>query len=114
MVTNFPNEVDLLNATIQQLQSWLEKGVISSTQLVEEYLERIEANNRCGLELRAVIETAPRATLMEIARELDEMRSRGAVLGDLHGIPLLLKDHIGTDPKLGTMPMLKYCYRRVC
>ncbi|KAJ9094936.1 hypothetical protein QFC21_005728 [Naganishia friedmannii] len=93
--------IDLLTATIEEVQQHLTSGTITSVQLCKTYLARIEANNRKGLELRAVMETPPVDDLLAIARSHDEMRNQGTLLGKLHGIPLPVKDNIGTDPKLG-------------
>ncbi|KAJ9103323.1 hypothetical protein QFC20_004800 [Naganishia adeliensis] len=48
----FPLQINLLTATIQELQSHLASGMITSVQLAQEYLKRIEANNYLGLKLR--------------------------------------------------------------
>ena len=39
---------------------------------------------------------------MEIARQLDEERKTGKVRGQLHGIPVLIKDNIDTFDKMQT------------
>lgn len=38
---------------------------------------------------------------MAIAQEMDDMRANGTILSELHGIPMLFKDNIGTDMALG-------------
>ncbi|KAJ9102355.1 hypothetical protein QFC21_002755 [Naganishia friedmannii] len=97
----FPRDVDLLTATIQDLQGHLRKGTLTSVQLVAEYIRRIEENNQQGLELRAVIEIAPKDKLLDIAQQFDDLRKQGVSKGELHGIPILVKDSIATDPALG-------------
>jgi len=75
----------------------MQAGRLSSAELTAHYLERIEALNRRGPKLAAVIETNPRA--LEIAHALDRARVRGA----LHGVPVLIKDNIETsDPMMTT------------
>ncbi len=87
-------EFPLAEATIAELQSQMEAGKATSRQIVEAYLARIEALDRRGPSLRAVIEIDPEA--IATAEALDrERRTRGA-RGPLHGIPILLKDNIGT------------------
>ncbi|ORY32178.1 amidase signature domain-containing protein [Naematelia encephala] len=97
----FPPEIDVLSATIQDLQGFLSNGTVTSVQLVQHYLDNIGANNHQGLELRAVIETAPYDNIMAIAQEMDDLRANGTVLSELHGIPMLFKDNVGTDMALG-------------
>ncbi|KAJ9116369.1 hypothetical protein QFC22_004810 [Naganishia vaughanmartiniae] len=99
--SDFPADINLLTATIQDLQSYLTNGSITSVQLTKEYLLRIEANNYAGLELRAVLETAPYERVVGIAQYYDDLRGNGTVLSELHGIPLLIKDNIATDVELG-------------
>ncbi|KAJ9124753.1 hypothetical protein QFC24_003121 [Naganishia onofrii] len=99
--SDFPSDINLLTATIQDLQAYLTNGSITSVQLTKEYLVRIEANNYAGLELRAVLETAPYDHVVGIAQYYDDLRANGTVLSELHGIPLLIKDNIATDVELG-------------
>jgi len=48
-----------------------------------------------------VISTAPRASLLTRAAELDAERAAGKIRGPLHGIPILVKDNVATHPDLG-------------
>ncbi len=64
------------------------------------YLERIEALDRQGPALRAVIELNPDA--LSIARSLDQERKAKGPRGALHGIPVLIKDNIDTGDKMQT------------
>lgn len=96
-----PPPFDVLTATIKDLQVLLVENKCTSVDLIEIYLDAIEKNNRDGLKLYAVIETAPKEQLLQIAREMDEQRSAGKPFGPLHGIPILVKDNLGTEPSLG-------------
>jgi len=78
----------------------MRSGRWTARDLTELYLGRIEALNRSGPELRAVIETNPDA--LEIADGLDRARREGEEVGPLHGIPILLKDNIGTHDRMTT------------
>jgi amidase len=70
-------------------------GRLTSQQLTQSYLARIERLDRHGPNLGAVIETNPRA--LEIAAGLDaERKSRGS-RGPLHGVPILIKDNVETS-----------------
>lgn len=86
---------DAVTATAHSLQDSMIAGKLKSTDLVEEYVRRIEEYNEY---LRAVSEYAPGA--MERAREMDAKRAAGEFLGPLHGIPVLLKDTFATEPSL--------------
>ncbi|MDZ7637347.1 MAG: amidase [Bryobacterales bacterium] len=85
---------------IAALGEALRKGTVSVRGLVEAYLARIEAIDRSGPALHAVIEVNPDA--LAIADALDaELKEKGA-RGPLHGIPILLKDNIDTADKMKT------------
>jgi amidase len=90
----------LEEATVEDLVRQMESGATSSEKLTLQYLERIEAIDRSGPALRAVIETNPEA--LATARDMDRERKRGAARGPLHGIPLLLKDNVDTGDRMAT------------
>ena len=91
---------DLQEASIADLRSRLESGESTAGELVESYLERIEAIDRGGIGIGSVIEVNPDAE--EIAERLDvERRERGS-RGPLHGIPILVKDNLDTADRMMT------------
>ncbi len=77
---------DALTVTASQLQERLTAGSLTSTDIVEEYISRINEHNGY---LKAVYVVAP--GVMQQAKALDEKRASGKFLGPLHGIPVLLK-----------------------
>src|SRR5215472_6006255 len=79
---------------IDDLQRAMQTGRYTARRICELYLARIEATNRRGPMLGAVIETNPDA--ITIAEGLDDERKQGRIRGPLHGIPVLLKANIGT------------------
>jgi len=91
---------DLEEQTIAELQAAMESGQRTARQLVEAYVERIQALDASGPTLRAVIELNPDA--LEIAEALDHERAAHGSRGPLHGIPILLKDNIDTADGMGT------------
>jgi len=95
-----PASFELEEATIAQLQASLASGERTAVSLVEAYLSRIEELNRKGPTLRAVIEVNPDAHA--IADALDAERKEKGPRGPLHGIPILLKDNIGTADRTTT------------
>ena len=88
----------VLEATAPQLQSDFDAGRYSATDLVAYYVDRIRRLD--AIQLRSVIELNPDA--LEIAARLDAERASGGARGVLHGIPVLLKDNIGTGDQLHT------------
>jgi amidase len=95
-----PAPFELEEATIAQLQEGLQSGQYSSVSLVERYIARIEEVNLERPELRAVLEVNPDAHA--IADALDAERKAKGARGPLHGIPILLKDNIGTADRTMT------------
>lgn len=93
-------EFEFEEATVVQLQEKMGSGELAARRLTEAYLDRIQALDRQGPELRSVIETNPEA--LTIADALDEERQSGAVRGPLHGVPVLLKDNIDTADQMTT------------
>ena len=91
---------DLEEITIDQLQQAMSSGKWTAEQVVRQYVDRIEAMNEQGPNLRAVIEINPDA--IPIAIERDAERQAGRVLGPLHGVPILLKDNIATHDRTTT------------
>lgn len=89
-----PTPFDPLGATIQEIQDAMEDGTITSVALVEFYLNRIAAYDDRGPSLNAVLTLDPNAR--EEAAALDAERRRQGPRSPLHGIPILLKDNIGT------------------
>ncbi|MGR0160321.1 amidase [Paenarthrobacter nitroguajacolicus] len=81
---------DVVEASIAQLREALEAGEVTSEQLTQAYLDRIEAYDRNGIKLNALVVMNPDA--LADARASDERRAQGAVLGPLDGIPYTAKD----------------------
>jgi amidase len=95
----FPH-ADLEEATLVHLAARMERGELTSAELCARYLERIEALDRRGPALRAVIELNPDAPA--IAAERDAERQAGKMRGPLHGVPLLIKDNVDTGDRMQT------------
>lgn len=73
------------------------KGDVSSEELTVFFLDRIGQEDG---NLRSYLELNPRA--LDEARAMDKRRAAGTNLGPLHGIPVNLKDNIGTVAPLHT------------
>ena len=86
MAGTFP----VVEVTIAGLRDALEQGRATAVDLVDEYLARIEAYDRRGPRLNAVIELNPDARSEAAASDL--RRREGMALGPLDGIPYTAKD----------------------
>ena len=93
-------QFELEEMTVDDLQAGMASGQWSATEITEIYLGRIAAIDRQGPTLRSIIETNPDA--LQLARDLDAERAAGGVRGPLHGIPILIKDNIGTNDRMST------------
>jgi len=92
--------VELDELTVVDLQKRMASGADSAKTLCEKYIARIEAVDRGGPTLRSVLEINPDA--LAIAASLDAERKAGKVRGPLHGIPVLIKDNVGTADRMQT------------
>jgi amidase len=81
-------------ATIADLNAAFSRGALTSERLVQISLARIDAYDRKGPALRAVITLNPKA--LETARALDGERKAKGPRSPLHGIPVVLKDNFDT------------------
>jgi amidase len=88
---------DWTQKSIAELRHALDSGEVTSSQLVESYLRRIDQIDRNGPALHSVLALNPKAA--EQARVLDTELKKKKARGPLHGIPILLKDNIESlDP----------------
>ncbi|WP_427008383.1 amidase [Pseudarthrobacter sp. H2] len=81
---------DVVEASIATLRAALDAGQVTSEELTHAYLERIEAYDRGGIRLNALVVMNPGA--LSDARASDERRAGGTMLGPLDGIPYTAKD----------------------
>ncbi len=91
---------DLEEVSLTELHAGMASGRWTSREITEMYLGRIAEVDGRGPSLRSVIETNPDA--LEISEALDRERESGRTRGPLHGIPILLKDNIGTHDGMTT------------
>jgi amidase len=83
--------IDLETVTIPQLQAAMVAGRLTSVELVTAYLARIKAYSQYNA-IRAINPNA-----LAEAAQADRKRAAGRSRGPLEGIPVLLKDNVGTD-----------------
>jgi amidase len=93
-----------LEATVAQLEAEMAAGHLTSEQLTRAYIDRIQQLDQpgpeTGLGVNAIIELNPDA--IAIAKQMDQLRRKGTVLGPMHGIPVLLKANIDTHDRMQT------------
>lgn len=82
--------------TVQDLSARLETGSLSSTTLVEHYLQRIADQDT---RLHAFTEVYAQEA-RQLAHSADLARQAGSALGPLHGIPIALKDLVEIEGRI--------------
>jgi len=87
-------ELTLEEMTIAEIHSAMKSGLLTCRSLTQMYLERIEAYDKKGPIINAILTINPKA--LEIADELDKTYAKTGFSGPLHGIPVLLKDNFDT------------------
>src|SRR4026209_127199 len=99
--------LDLDAATIADINAAFAKGTLTSERLTPIFLSRIDAYDRKGPMLRAIITVNPKA--LDVARAMDAERKTRGPRSPLHGIPVILKDNIDTAdlPTTGGSVMLE-------
>ncbi|HSK71492.1 MAG TPA: amidase [Pyrinomonadaceae bacterium] len=88
---------ELEEKTILELQGMMQRGEITAREIAQKYLDRIRTVDK---KINSIIEINPDA--LQIAERLDAERKAGKVRGNLHGIPIILKDNIDTADKMKT------------
>ncbi len=93
-VTHAARALDYDQATIADLNAAFDAGTLTAEKLVQMSLARIDAYDRQGPSLHAVMTLNPKA--LDTARALDTERKARGRRSPLHGIPVVLKDNIDT------------------
>lgn len=91
---------DLEETTLAGLEQGFRSGRFTSRAVTEWYLARIQALDKNGPRVNAVIELNPEA--LAIAEAMDRERSAKGPRGLLHGVPVLIKDNIDTADRMMT------------
>ncbi|KAH7518460.1 probable amidase At4g34880 [Ziziphus jujuba] len=100
-ITTTTSDFNIIEATVIDIQHAFTHGKLTSRQLVDFYLERVKTFNP---QLRSVLEVNPdvRDQADEADRQREEAIRGGRSVGELHGVPVLLKDSIATKDRLNT------------
>ena len=99
----------LIDASISDIHAAYRSKQLTARRLVELYLARIEAYDKKGPAINAVITINPKA--LEEADRLDTAFAASGPVGPLHGIPILLKDQVdaeGMPTTLGSVLFKEY------
>ena len=84
--------IDIFSLTANKLVEKLKEGEISSVEVCTQYIDRIKKFEK---DVKAWAHF-DKKELLEKAEEADEYRKSGKPLGPLHGLPVAVKDIIGT------------------
>jgi len=91
---------DFTEVSVADLHDQIQRGELSSEQLISWYIERIDSVDRAGPKLNAIIEINPDA--LRIAKALDDEWRTSGPRGPMHGIPVILKANIDTADQMYT------------
>ena len=86
-------QFDIMETTILKVHHAFKTAALTARQLVQMYLDRIEAYDQ-STKLNAIVVVNPNA--LKIADELDAEYKKTGKLRPLHGIPIIVKDNYDT------------------
>ena len=89
-----PPAFEVQEATIAQIHQAMRAGRLTCRALVEQYLRRIEAFDKNGPAINAIVVTNPDA--VRLADDLDRRYAAGGAVGPLHCVPMIVKDNFET------------------
>jgi amidase len=89
-----PAAFQIEETTIAQIQTAFRDGSLTCRALVEQYLKRIDANDKRGAALNAIVMTNDQA--LKTADDLDRRYRQSGPVGAMHCVPVLVKDNYET------------------
>jgi amidase len=104
---------EIEETTIVQIHRALKSGAITCRGLVERYLKRIEAYDKAGPALNAIVVVNPEA--LKQAEAMDRSLRQGTVAGRLFCIPAIVKDNfetIGLQSAVGSLSLQGFVSNR--
>jgi Asp-tRNA(Asn)/Glu-tRNA(Gln) amidotransferase A subunit family amidase len=99
----------IVEATIDDIHMAFRSGKLTARQLVQGYLDRINAYDKQGPNINSIITVNPSA--LAEADKLDAAFKSSGLIGPLHGITILVKDEVdaaGMPTTLGTVVFKDY------
>jgi Asp-tRNA(Asn)/Glu-tRNA(Gln) amidotransferase A subunit family amidase len=106
---NMAPSFQIVETSIDDIHAAYASGTLTAHQLVQAYLDRINAYDKSGPTINSIITLNPNA--LDEADRLDAAYKRSGFVGPLHGIPVLVKDEIdaaGMPTTLGTLVFKDY------
>ncbi len=106
---------NLMETTIEEIHAAYKSGQLTARRLVEMYLARIDAYDKKGPAINAIITLNAKA--LEEAERLDAAFKASGFVGPLHGIPVVVKDQAdaqGMPTTLGSLLFQNYYPDRDC
>ena len=100
---------NVIETTIEQVHAAYKSGELTCRQLVQLYLDRIEAYDKKGPAINAIISVNSEA--LKEADRLDAAFKSSGLVGALHGIPVIVKDQAdatGMPTTLGSILFKEY------
>jgi amidase len=85
---------DVTEASIAQIHTALRTGRVTCRGVVEAYQARIEAHDKRGAAINAIVQL--NADALKTADELDRRFRAGGLTGPLHCVPMIVKDNFET------------------
>lgn len=92
---------EIVEPTLDDIRLAFDAGELSCRELVQAYLDRIEALDRGGPGINSIISINPKA--IEDAGALDAAYAGSGAKGPLYGVPVILKDQIDVAGMATTM-----------
>jgi amidase len=89
-----PARFQIEETTIALIQTAFRDGSLTCRSLVEQYLKRIDAHDKRGAALNAIVMTNDAA--LRIADDLDRRFRQSGPVGPMHCVPVLVKDNYET------------------
>ena len=89
-----PTPFQVEETTIAQIQTAFRDGSLTCRSLVEQYLKRIDAHDKRGAALNAIVMTNNQA--LKTADDLDRRFRQSGPVGAMHCVPVLVKDNYET------------------
>src|SRR5207247_9353855 len=83
---------NIMETTIEQIHTAYKSGQLTARQLVQMYLDRIDAYDQKGPAINSIITLNKK--VLEEADRLDAAFKQSGFVGPLDGIPIIIKDQV--------------------